>query len=441
MNQKNKKISIIGLGKLGACYSAFYASKGLPTLGYDTNELNVTAINEGRSPVVEPGLAELIKENRGQIEATTDVGRLITESDITFLIVPTPSQKNGLFSVDYVVSAAKAIGPHLKKKKGYHVFVLVSTVLPGDSRSTIIPAFEKYSGKKRGKDFGYVYSPSLIAIGDILKNLENPDFLFMGSYDDKSREVVTSIYGEIYPEKPIEHGSIESMELAKISLNSYVTMKITFANILGELSSKIPHADVDEVTRALGKDRRIGAAYLKSGLGYGGPCFPRDNFAFAGMAKKYGIKSPLALATHNLNNKIWKGYLSEILEASSGTKTTIGVLGIAYKPNTILAEESQALLITKGLIEQGRHIILYEPLGHRESERILKNKVTYSMSLGDTVKKSDVVFVSNFDKVFTKIPGLLKNIKMKKVIIDPWGMFTQKDFSKHVTYISLGRKR
>lgn len=441
MKQKNKKISIIGLGKLGACYSAFYASKGFPTIGHDVNELNVSAINEGMSPVVEPGLAELIKENRERIEATTDVGRLITESDVTFLIVPTPSKKNGLFSVDHIVSAARAIGPHLKKKKGYHVFVLVSTVLPGDSRSAIIPAFEKYSGKKCEKDFGYVYSPSLIAIGDILKNLEYPDFLFMGSHDDKSREVVTSIYGEIYPEKPVEHGSIESMELAKISLNSYVTMKITFANILGELSSKIPHADVDEVTGALGKDRRIGAAYLKSGLGYGGPCFPRDNFAFVGMAKRHGIKTPLALATHNLNNKVWEKNLSEILKASFKPKTIIGVLGVAYKPNTTLTEESQALLITKKLIKQGCRIILYEPLGHRESEGILKNKVIYSTDLADTVKKSDVVFVSNFDKAFKKIPSLLKNTRVKKVVIDPWGMFTKKDFSKNITHISLGRKR
>lgn len=441
VGKTRKKISVIGLGKLGACYMAFYASKGFSVLGYDINQATLSLLNQGLAPVREPGLADLIRENKEHIAATDDLGRLIDETDLTFMILPTPSRKDGLFSVDYILSVAKAVGAHLKKKDRYHVFVCVSTVLPGNSLDHIIPEFEKHSGKKHGKDFGYAYSPSLIAIGDILRNLEEPDFVFLGAHDERSRDALRSVYEYIYGDtRPIEHMNIESAELAKISLNSYITMKITFANILGEICHRLPHADVDEITTTLGKDKRIGKAYLRSGLGYGGTCFPRDNFAFSAMARKLGIKTPLALITHTLNNEIWKKTLAIILAHSKHHRETIGALGISYKTNTTLHEESQAFFITKALVDQGRNVLIFEPMGHHDARRALGKKVAYAKSYQELVKKSDLVFVSNNDKLFLTIPEILKNTRKKKVIVDPWGMFRHSDFNKHVTYISLGRK-
>mgnify|MGYP001585905307 CR=1 FL=1 len=436
-----KKISVIGLGKLGACYAAFYASKGYSVIGFDINPRNVKLISAGKAPVNEPGLSELIKKNSERISATSDIGEAISKSDISFIVLPTPSKKNGLFSVDYILSAAKEIGPHIEKKNGYHVVVLVSTVLPEDSRKYIIPAFEKYSKKKVGHGFGYVYSPSLIAIGDTLRNLENPDFLFLGSHDDLSKQVVSSIYRNIYKEKPIEHMSIESTELAKISLNSYVTMKITFANMLGDLCDRLPYADVDEITNAIGKDRRIGSNYFRSGLGYGGPCFPRDNYAFAGMAKKRGIKTPLAGATHKLNDNVWRKILSVIKKESSSKKSPVSILGISYKPNTLLSEESQAFFIAEALVKEKRNVIIFEPLGHHEAENIFGNKIKYAETFADAIKKGEVIFISNPDKLFKEIPKILSGLKAKKTIIDPWGMFVKKDFKSNVTYVSTGRKK
>jgi len=435
-------ISIIGLGKLGACYAAFYSSNGYKIIGYDINKLTIKLLNEGLAPVMEPGLDKLIQKNKSRITATDDLGRLVQESDITFIVLPTPSKKDGLFSMSYIISVAKNFGTYLKKKNNYHLIVLVSTVLPNNSCKQIIPVFEKYSGKKCGKDFGYIYSPSLIAIGNILQNLERPDFLFLGSSDEKSRQILSSIYNDIYKKEiPIEYMSIESAELAKISLNSYVTMKITFANIIAQLCSKLPDADSDEITNALGKDRRIGKAYLRGGLGYGGPCFPRDNFAFAAMAKRLGIKAPLAIATHNQNNEVQKNLLDEILKVSKKPRKIIGILGVAYKPNCTITEESQALFITNKLIEKKRRVILYEPVDDREAKLILGNKVKYSRTLPDVVNKSDIIFISNFDKDFTKIPVLLKDSQSEKIIIDPWGMFTQNDFNNKITYLSYGRKQ
>ncbi len=441
MATKKKRISVIGLGKLGACYAAFYASRGYSVIGYDINTKSVELINAAKAPVNETGLSELIEKHSTRLSATADISKIVHETDVTFMIVPTPSKDDGLFSDEYVLAVARSVGPHLKQKKDHHVFVLVSTVLPGDSRSRIIPTFEKASGKKCGKDFGYVYSPSLVAIGDILYNLENPDILFLGASDDTSRDIIAEIYSDIHPTKTSERMQIESAEIAKISLNSFVTMKITFANTLGELCSRIPFANVDEVTNAIGKDRRIGSAYLKSGLGYGGPCFPRDNFALANMAKKKGTRLPLAvaLATHYLNHKVWKNVLA-VLTEHIPKGGTCGVLGISYKPNTTVSEDSQALFITKGLIKRKHDVCLYEPMGHHhEAVRILKNSVTYATTLAELIKKSDVIFVSNADKKFKVLPELMATVRTKKIIIDPWGMFIKKDFNKKVEYISLGR--
>ena len=442
MKNQKKKISVLGLGKLGACYAAFYASKGYPIIGLDINQNNIDLLNKGISPVKEPGLQELINNHKAFIRATSDHGRLLSDSDLTFIILPTPSKPNGLFSVDYVVQAAKDIGPHLRNKKGYHVFTLVSTVLPEDSRKYIIPAFEKNSGKKCGVDFGYVYSPSLIAIGDILKNLQEPDFLFLGAHDERSREMVASVYNDIYNnEKSVEHMTIESAELAKISLNAYVTMKITFANILGHICTNLEQADVDDITNALGKDQRVGRKYLRSGLGYGGTCFPRDNYAFAAMSKKFGVSSPMALLTHKLNDQVWQRNLSTILK-SAGKDKRIGVLGISYRPKITLSDKSQALFITQGLIKKRCKVMLFEPLGHEhEAIRILGKKVDYATTLPKIFKKCDVIFISNNDQMFTEIPKIVEKISAKKTIIDPWGMFTKKHFNKNIEYISPGRKK
>lgn len=438
---RKKRISVIGQGKLGACYAAFYADHGYKVIGIDPDKNKVDAINKGFAPVAEPELEEIIKRNRDNYKATTEYGEDVKNTDVTFIIVPTPSKENGAFSVAYVTDVAKQMGPILKNKKDYHLIVLVSTVLPEDSRKSIIPAFEKYSSKKCGPDFGYCYSPSLIAIGDIINNLRNPDFLFIGASDKKAGDMLETIYKDIHGDRPMERMSIESVELAKISLNSFVTMKITFANVLGEICAKIPHADVDEVTNSIGKDKRIGLKFFKSGLGYGGPCFPRDNFAFANMAKKRGITSPLALTTHNLNNQIPKKMEAVIVKNAKSKKSTIGILGLSYKPKTTFSEQSQSLQITNDLLKAKYKINIYEPLNYDEAKFIFKDKVGYAESLMDLAKKSDVIFVSNFDKNFEKLPEILKDVAKKFTLIDPWGMFRREDLSNNVKYITPGRNK
>lgn len=431
-----KKISVLGLGKLGACYAAFYASKGYEVLGYDINKNTVRAINTGKAPVDEPDLGAYIKKSRGRFSATDDISRLINETDITFLIVPTPSKKNGLFSLEAILKAAQAIGPHLNKKRSRHTFVVVSTVLPGDSRTRIIPAFEQALVKKRGGALGYAYSPSLIALGSVLRNLEKPDVLLLGALDERSHREVETIYKNVYPPQDIERMTMEEAELAKISINSFITMRLSFANTLGLLSQAIPHTNVDTVTRAVGKDSRIGRKYFSAGLGFGGPCFPRDNKAFSAMARQFGVSAVQANATDSANTEVLKRTIAFITKKIGKSRTAIGFAGASYKPGTANFEASQALAILQACARTHK-VLVFEPQGTREVQAILGKSATSVKTLRDLVKKSDIIFLSNPDPLFASLPKLIKN--EKKIVIDPWGMFRTIKFGPKIEYYAPGR--
>ena len=442
-NIREKDISVVGLGKLGACYAAFCAERGFEVTGFDIDGSKVDAINRGEAPVVEPELAELIKKYGSHLTATHTIDDLITQSDITLLVVPTPSNADGTFSTSYVEDVMHMLGQALKRKDTYHLFVLVSTVLPGDSRTKILPVLEQASGKTCGVDFGYCYSPSLIALGNIINNLRNPDFLFLGAYDDVSgdilSEVFTTLYGEDDASQKIKRMSIESAEIAKISLNSYVTMKITFANMLGRICERMPNANVDDVTGAIGQDSRIGSRFFRSGLGYGGPCFPRDNFAFASMAKALGIETPLALKTHEFNNTIPGTVVAAIHDEVRDIESPIiGILSLGYKTGTPYAEESQSLVIAKELSSKYR-TLAFDAHGYEDSRGRLGDVIEYLPDMKSCLEQSNVLFIGNPEKDFLQLPQLLSSGDTK-IIIDPWGLFTQKDFGSRARYVPLGRR-
>src|SRR2546427_9400951 len=191
---KRPAVSVIGLGKLGACLAACVADKDFTVIGADVSPRMVDAINQGRAPVIEPGLDEMIAKGRARLRATQDVAEAVQASDVTFIVVPTPSTEEGGFSISYVVEAAKSIGQALRDKSGYHLVVLTSTVLPGSTEYGMIPVLERESGKRCGKDFGVCYSPEFIALGQGIPDFLNPEFLLIGEFDERAGELLASIY-------------------------------------------------------------------------------------------------------------------------------------------------------------------------------------------------------------------------------------------------------
>ena len=414
-----KTISIIGLGKLGSCMAAVYASKGYHVIGVDLNPVTVATVNDGRAPVSETGLQALFTQNRERIEATTDTLKAVNRSDITFIIVPTPSVEDGSFSTQFVTAACQQIGLGLATKQGGHLVVLTSTLLPGDCERDVIPMLEQASGKKVGKDFDFCYSPLFIAIGSVIKNLLHPDFFLVGEFDKPSGDILESFYETTCDNRaPIRRMSIPSAELTKISVNSYVTMKITFANMLGEVAEHIPGADIDDVTDALGNDKRIGSAYLKSGLGYGGPCFPRDNRAFAAVAARRGVHVPFASKTDEYNQSVMDRWTANIQRTISPLEP-VAIVGTSYKPGTAFAEESQAIGIAKRLLALGYHLHIFNPYGNEHAQELLGDSVTYHDSLGSCLGSAHVLFLG------LPMESLARELKQRDAqksltIIDPW---------------------
>ena len=415
------RCAVVGLGKLGASMAAAMASRGLSVIGFDVDERSVEAINQGRAPVTETGLADMIRANRERLRATCVLQEAVGDSDISFVVVPTPSAENGGFSLDRVRVAFEGIGRALADKSDYHLVVLTSTVLPGATRFGLLPVLEKAAGKSCGDGFGLCYSPEFIALGSVIDDFLNPDFTLVGEFDERSGDVLEGLYETVLTNGAhCSRMSLENAELAKIALNTYVTTKITFANMLAELCESIPGGDVDVVSAALGLDSRIGRRYLTGAIGYGGPCFPRDNRALSYFARELGVEALLADTTERANCRIPERIIDRLgLEVEAGTR--VAVLGLAYKPGTPVIEASQSVLIARVLVEAGAVVTAFDPLAGDAARWGLVGEVTVADSIEDCVRSAEIVLLTSPDPVFRRLQTEdLVGDKDRVIAVDFW---------------------
>ena len=396
-----KEVSVLGLGKLGCSMAAVFAEKGFDVTGFDLDAKKVDAVNQGRAPVYEFGLADLIKKNHSRLKATHNVAEAVAKSDITFMVVPTPSRADGRFETKYAIKAAEDIGAALKKKSGYHVVVLTSTVLPGDSRAKIIPALERTSGKKCGNDFGFCYSPEFIALGSVIHDLVSPDYFLIGQFDQKSGDALVAVNRQVAQKDPsFSRITIEEAELAKIATNAYITMKVSYANMLEQICDRLPNAVVDNVTQAIGMDSRIGRKYLSGGLSFGGPCFPRDNVALARFAEGLGIDAMIPPVVDRFNNEHSRYVAQREIELAS-KDARIGLVGLSYKPGSHVLQDSASIAIYDALRARGQRVKAYDPLQSEFERGSLPVSVTLVNSLDELAAQSDVLVLTHRDELIS----------------------------------------
>lgn len=433
--------SVVGLGKLGASMAAAIASRGFNVIGVDVSQRAVDLVNSGRAPVQETGLEELIGANKQRLRATLNHRDAILNSDMTFVIVPTPSDERGAFSLQYAAWAFREIANALGEKKTYHNIVLTSTVLPGSTRYGLLPILERESGKVCGPDFGLCYSPEFIALGSVIRDFLNPDFTLIGQFDDRCGSQLEACYSEIMTNNaPARRMTIENAELTKIAVNSFITTKITFANMLVELCERIPGGDVDVVCNALGSDARIGRKYLTGALGYGGPCFPRDNVALGFMARALNSKADLAETTDGLNRTLLERVI-ERLRPFIRLDTTVAVLGLSYKPYSHVVEESQGLSLAKALSKTGVRVLGYDPLVKAMTHAEPHDYVLILDSITDCLKQAGIVVIANPDPLFRKLTADdFVSGKSQVTVVDCWRILGQ-ELSGHanIRYVPLGR--
>jgi len=415
------KISVIGLGKLGSPLAAVLASKGFEVIGSDINAMYVDAINAHRAPVDEPGLQELIDGANDRLRATDDPSAAVAGTDVTFVIVPTPSDASGFFSNGYVLRALESVGRGIRVKSGYHVVVITSTVMPGSTGGEIREVLERHSGRLVGEDLGLCYNPEFIALGSVVRDMLRPDMILIGESDTKAGDVLERIYARSCDNTPaVRRMNFVNAELTKISVNTFVTTKISYANMLADLCDRLAGADVDVVTHALGADSRIGAKYLKGAIGYGGPCFPRDNVAFAALARSVGARADLAEATDTVNRYQVDRVLGAIDARYCGSGS-IGVLGLAYKPDTAVVEESQGLELVRRLLHRGHRVIAYDPKAMPNAFAAVPQPFETSVSAEACVRAAALVVLMTPWEEFRTIPdAAFARSAVRLPVIDCW---------------------
>ena len=437
----NTIYSVVGLGKLGASMAAAIASQGFPVIGVDVNQRAVGLLNAGRAPVQETNLEETIAANRERLRATTSHREAVLNSDVTFVVVPTPSDERGAFSLQYAAWAMREIGCALAEKDSYHNVVLTSTVLPGSTRYGLLPILTRESGKVCGRDFGFCYSPEFIALGSVIHDFLNPDFVLIGELDERAGSHLESCYSQILMNNaPCKRMSVENAELTKLAVNTFVTTKITFANMLAELCEQMPGGDVDVVTDALALDRRIGRKYLTGALGYGGPCLPRDNVALSFLARALGSRAELAETTGSVNRSLVDNVVKR-LGLTFRRGTTVVVLGLAYKPFSHVIEESQGIYLAKALSKAGARVIAYDPLAGEMARAELRDQAVILDSLRDSLAQAEMVFITTPDPVFQALTAVDFDRKESVLpVIDFWRILDKELAGRpNIRYVPVGR--
>ncbi len=436
---KQKTVSVIGLGRLGIPICLVFASFGYKVIAFDIDEKKIHLLNQGKIDLYEVGVDHFLKQYKGNLVFTTNFKEAIKNSNITFIVVPTPSLKDGSFSVGCILDVCQEIGKIIKQKKNRHLIVITSTVSPTSIEKRIIPYLEKITMKRVGIDFGLCYSPEFIALGSVIKNLTYPDFIIIGESDKKSGEMLSCIRKSIcFNNPPVVRTNFINAELIKIAFNCYSTTKISFANMIARICEKNPGADTDTITSTLGLTSIIGNRCFTGAIGYGGPCLPRDNLAFNHFIKSLSLSINLPSIIDKLN-KTQAIFLKNTIYKHVNKKSIVGFLGLSYKPDTSAVDESPAILLIKELINDGFSIIAYDPAAINNAKLILGEKVRFAHSTLDCIRQSDIIVI------IVPWPEF-KNIKISdlqrhgnpRVVIDCWRILKYRG-EVNVKYIALGR--
>ena len=434
------KVCVIGLGKLGAPLAACLAAKGLTVVGVDNDPGKVEALNRGKPPVNEPGLGQLLAQADGRLSATPDIAEAVAQTDFTFIVVATPSEAHGGFSLRYVEPVCRTIGGALARKKDHHVVVLTSTVMPGTTASTVRDLLEKPSGKKMGPDFGLCYNPEFIALGSVIRDFLNPDMVLIGESDARAGDRLQSVYEQICENEPsFARMSFVNAEVTKLAVNTYMTTKISYANMLARICERLPGSNVDVITTALGQDTRIGSKYLKGAVSYGGPCFPRDNLALAHLARRLGVSPDLAQAVDRFNRSQIP-WLADLVQR--WTQRTAGILGLTYKAGTDVVEEAAGFLLARELGGRGVPVLAFDPAYAKDKPPpTVHDNVRFAESASVCIEGSDVVVLTTSWPEFSAIPReqwVSRNSHGPRTVIDCWRAVKFLHDEPGVHYLGLG---
>ena len=352
------KLSVFGLGYVGCVSAACFADEGNEVIGVDVNPTKVEIINDGKSPIVEEGISELIAKvvKAGRLSATTDSEQAIRESDLSLVCVGTPSNQNGSLHLRHVEQVCREIGAAMKTKKQRHVVVIRSTMLPGTVQNTVVPALEETSGMKAVQDFGICINPEFLREGSSLKDFYSPPFTLIGADDEETVAAVRSLYVNI--KAPVYTTSLKTAEMVKYVCNCFHALKVSFANEIGNICKAL-EIDSHEVMHVFCQDTKLNLSpyYLKPGFAFGGSCLPKDLRAINYKAKELDVEVPV-LSSILPSNRLQIQRAVDMVVATGYKR--VGVLGFSFKAGTDDLRESPMVTLIETLIGKGFELAIYD---------------------------------------------------------------------------------
>lgn len=401
-------ISIIGTGYVGLVTGACFAKLGNNTICVDVDKEKIEKINKGISPIYEVGLEELLSKYKDKIKATADYNYAIKNTDATFICVGTPSKKDGDIDLTFVENATIEIGKQLKDKNNWHLVVVKSTVLPGTTEKHVIPLLEKHSGKKAGTSFGVAMNPEFLREGVAIQDFLKPDRIVIGGYDKKSEDMLKNLHSEF--NCPIIITRLSEAEMIKYASNCFLAAKISFINEIGNICKKLG-IDTYKVAEGIGYDKRIGRAFLDAGIGWGGSCLLKDTKALIVKAKETGEK-PRILENVIEVNELQPLKLIEMLKKNIPKLEgkNIGLLGLAFKPNTDDVRESRAIPIVKHLLKEKANVLAFDPKAMKNFKKIYP-QIKYCNSAKEILNSDALLILTKWEE--------FKDLDYKgKIVID-----------------------
>ncbi len=423
-------ISIFGMGYVGAVCSACLAKNGHKVTGVDVSSEKVEAINAGFSPIVEPGLADLISAGvvSGQLSATTNAIEAVKNSTISMVAVGTPSLSNGNLDLSYIRSVCHDIGTALANKREPHYVVIRSTVLPGTVRDLVIPALEESSGKKAGRDFFVATNPEFLRESTAIQDFFEPPMTVIGQMDDESGMVIASLYENL--DAPIIRKPIEVAEMIKYTCNVWHAAKVTFANEIGNIAKALG-VDGRDVMEVVCQDKKlnISSYYMRPGFAYGGSCLPKDVKALTYRAASLDVNTPVL-------NQLMKSNENQVKNAFDMVKNfghkKVTLFGLSFKSDTDDLRESPFVELAEMLIGKGYDLKIYDKSVEYArvkgaNKEYINNHIPHVSNLlvsdiEAAKAHADILVLGNGDKDFA---GLLANLPQDKKVVDLFGFMDQ----------------
>ncbi len=424
------KLSIFGIGYVGCISAACLAGGGHSVIGVDVNPTKVRILNDGTSPIVEEGIAELIDEvvKAGRLRATTDTLDAVANSEISLVCVGTPSNQNGSLDLRHVKNVCEQVGSALQTLQKYHTVVIRSTMLPGTIENLVVPTLQKHSGLQPGRDFGVCINPEFLREGTSLKDFYAPPFTLVGADDEQTATMVQSLYSNI--DAPMFVTSVKTAEMVKYVCNCFHALKVSFANEIGNICKALG-IDSHEVMNVFCQDRKLNLSsyYLKPGFAFGGSCLPKDLRAMNYKAKELDVEVPVLSAILPSNRLQVERAVQMVLKTG---KKRVGVLGFSFKAGTDDLRESPIVVLIETLIGKGLHLAIYDRdvslarLFGANKEYIEREIPHISQlmrsSIKEVVNDSEVLVIGNKADEFQ---GLKAQLKQGQVVLDLVRLFAR----------------